>query len=480
MADALPPKLKQMVNRNDMSAQGAAWLVQTLDPFSDIQRTPCGYPDTTVGASFIEKVQLVQNFTVPAPGQAMDLHIFTLPQLGVREVWNTPLATPTMVASGLPSTLIGNFGTVTVLGAFAGFPTLPYFNPTTGLWTSVAPAPLNYAFDLSPFLIGDSRLVSLGVEVHNTSPELIKSGSVVTYRSPQSLSDSMIYTVSPVTGATPATELRPIVRSTLPPATQAAALLLSGSQQWEAYDGAYITATMQTQSNPIEEPTYADQYYLPSGQIDGAGVYAIAASPRISTQFPNTATYVNSTPWNTSGAYLAGLQPGTTLTVNVTAYIECFPQPDQYAYMTLTHPSTPFDPSALELYAKAAYELKPGTKVANNADGDHYVLVSKLLDRLAPRVAKVTNRLVGVGQGIKNMRGSWDRTMDLADALKESKIFGQDVQSLRPTPIRGNAAPNSRAVVRAATGGGAKVVRKAAAAKAKSLIRGAARDTASR
>jgi len=441
----MPSAVRALVADKQVSSAGAGWLVQALDPFHDVQRIPSGYPDTTVGASFVEVVKLVQNFTVPAPGFAMDLHVFTLPQLGVREMWNTPLVSPTQIGNALPTSIIGDFGTVTVLGVPAGFPSLPYLSPTTGLWTAVPPAVINFAFDLSPFMIGDARLIGLGFEVHNTSPELLKSGSVVTYRAPQSLTSSMIYTVFPVDDATPAVDLKPIIRSSMPPATQAAALLLNGSQQWEAYDGAYVTSTMQTQSNPIDEPSYRDQIYFPTGSLDTAGVYAMTAAPRVSSMFPNTGTFVNETPWNTSGAYFAGLQPGTTLTVNVTAYIESFPQPDQYAYMTLTHPSTPFDAMALQLYAEAAYMLKPGTKVANNADGDHWKAISGILNRLAPRLGRIAGTAARGVAGIRKVQSTKGDIDALTGLLKEAKIFGKDVDGPKRTPgPRGNLAPGAK------------------------------------
>jgi len=72
----MPSAVRALVADKQVSSAGAGWLVQALDPFHDVQRIPSGYPDTTVGASFVEVVKLVQNFTVPAPGFAMDLHVY--------------------------------------------------------------------------------------------------------------------------------------------------------------------------------------------------------------------------------------------------------------------------------------------------------------------------------------------------------------------------------------------------------------------
>jgi len=447
--------LQALVGSNELTPDGAEWMIQALDPFHDRQRSPSGYPDTTVGASFVEVVKLTKSVTVPV-GTVQDIHVCTIPQLGIRDMWSLPMSTPTIVNLGTPTTHWGAMGTVNILQTVAGSPTFPYYDTTTSQWVN-GNAPLSIsAFDLSLFMTGDARLIGLGFEVNNTTAELLKSGSVVTYRSPQSVVNSALYT-SPPSGAV-VTNFIPIVRSTLPPATQAAALLLSGSQQWEAYDGAYVVATMQTQSNPIGEATYFDQFYepTPTSAPDSNGNESMLLGPRVSTLFPNTSTYVNQTPWNTAGAYFAGLQGGTVLTVNVTAYIECFPQADEYAFMTLTHPSSPFDPTAIEMYSRAAFALKPGTKVANNADGDHWKVVQQLLNRVTPRLGRMAGslgRAAGAARSIRKAGSEADQMAAISKTLAETKIFGKDIGERRKNKPRAPTAPNATAAL--AEGGGA-------------------------
>lgn len=69
------------------------------------------------------------------------------------------------------------------------------------------------------------------------------------------------------------------------------------------------------------------------------------------------------------GAYLSGLPPGTTLTIDYVWIIERFPTPSS-ELVTLANPSPYYDPIALELYSKSAQHLPHGVKKGANADGD--------------------------------------------------------------------------------------------------------------
>lgn len=419
--------LQSLVSTRELTPAGAQWVTQTLDPFHDWEVTPTGYPDTTVGNSFIQTVNLSKTYTMSAPS---DVSIFTLPQLGTRTMYQQGFSSPTVLNPAF-SASYGLLGPLNVVVTAGGQATMPGFNPLTQAWLSCPAPTLVDAFDLSPYLVGDTRLVGIGFEVHNTSPELVKSGAVVTYKTAQSTTDSMIYTVPP--GGAVVADLVPVVRSVMPPATAAEALLLAGSQQWEAYDGAYVVGSLAHSSNPIDVANYKDQIYEPTFTPvpDAAGYAGIGLVPRVTTLFPNSSNWVQSTPWNTVGAYFTGLAVNSVLTVNLKAFIECFPSSDQVSYVSLTRPSNPFDPLALELYARASFLLKPGTLVQNNPDGEHWQVVKDVLDDIVPRLSRAASMTKSLVTGVKKARSR------VEDAQNNSKIFGIDALSIGGDRKRG-------------------------------------------
>jgi len=421
----------------DITPAGKDWVTQTLDPFHDWQARPVGFPDTTVGSSLIQTINLTQTVNI-VDDVHTDVHVFTLPQLGIREMWQQPMLTPTVYSGTNLPILYGSVGPVNIVVQAAGQGTLPYYDPTLSTWRLV-PTPTVIPFDFSPFLVGDNRLVSFGVEIHNTTPELLKGGACVFYKAPQALTDSALYT-QPLP-PTSVLNFVPIVRSSMPPALSGAALLLSGSQQWEAYDGGMGVNTLQAVSNPIGVSNYYDQIYEPQfTNPDTGGNVGIILAPRTGSLFPQTIASVQAAPWNTIGAYFNGLPIGTRLTVIVKAYIECFPTPDQLAYTTLTSPSAAYDPVAIELYSRASVSLKPWTKVRNNEDGDHWKNVVGVLNRVAPRLGRIAGTVGRVGSFARKAKDATSAD-DLARMMSETKIFGRDKGSRTPRAPR-PLAPN--------------------------------------
>ena len=420
-----------------MTERGKDWLIQTLDPFHDTQRDKAGFPDVTNGNSFIQQVTLTESFPITTE---RDFHIFTMPQATVREMFAYPMVSPTVIGSG-PVVSVGQMGPLNVWQASPGNPTFPVYNPTDDIWVANIPIQ-TYAFDLSPYLVGDSRVVSLGFEVINTGPELLKSGAITTYRAPQTADTSFL-----TRQGEPITTNYPVVKSSMPPATAGAALLLNGSQQWEAYDGAYLVDTMYTVQNPIKQSDYRDQFYI-DGQAgsevvtDKNGLVGYSLGPREDTWFPESTASSRPIPFNTAGAYASGCALGTTLTVVLKAYIECFPTANQKSYVTLTSPSTPYDPQALELYSRAAYHLKPGVKQMENPGGEYWGMVKGVLNEITPNIGAVVQGTENLGRQIAtDVRKGRAQRQDVTD---QTKNFGTDQHNTVGGTRRGRARKGRR------------------------------------
>lgn len=410
-----------MVRSNQMSEEAAVWLTQTLDVFHDTEQLPVGYPDITGGSSFIQTVVLTKNLPITAP---KDFHIYSMPQLTQRDMYQSLFTTPSTLYSGPTASYSNNGGLVGPLNiavAEPTAPTMPYYDGVTDTFQPCPEVEL-YSFDLAPYLVGNSRLVSMAFEVINTGPDLLKSGSIVTYRAPQTVDISQVVFDDEGLGA----YSHAIRRSQLPPATVGDALALHGSQQWEAREGAYCINTMISTANPAGTPDYLDQLYQ-STLKTALNAGGISLTPRRSSLFPSTAEKVQMAPWNTTGAYVSGAQTGTVLTVVLKAYIECFPNPDQKAFVTLTRPAVAYDPTALEVYARAAFHLKPATKVGNNPDGEFFRVVGRLIAAAVPRIPQ----MISIGKEIGKVAKDVQQTANARRALVETKGFGSDANAVK-------------------------------------------------
>lgn len=407
------PILEQMTAEKQVTEEGTSWLSQALDPFHDFSRRPTGYPDLTNGNSLVQEVTLSKTITLTEAG---DVHVYTMPILTSATLFQGQMSNNQVIDDqssffGYGPNVDSRVGLVNIAVAATGENTVPYYNPISGSPEYSNLLQLEY-FDFSDYLVGNSRLVSLGFEVINTSPELVKSGAVITYRSPQVLETSNVVFSSGEDGY----KFHPVTRLALPPATPEQALLLHGSQQWDAYEGCYAVASLSTINNPPASRNYTDPLFLDSSLAQHGHPFLFQ---RKSTIFPSEFSNTQYTPWNTSGAYFTGLSATTSLTVSVKAFIECFPTPDQKAFVTLTGPACEYDPRIMEFYARASYRLKPAVPRNMNPAGEYWQIVKKIIGTVAPRAHKAVSmakEATVIGR-------------DVSQAAKQAKVLMQENRS---------------------------------------------------
>jgi hypothetical protein len=185
-------------------------------------------------------------------------------------------------------------------------------------------------------------------------------------------------------------------------------------------------------SNPIGVGDYSDQFYTNATTTgaDPNGVVGYYMGPRKAQLFPATANNSRPIPFNTAGAYVTGAALGTTLTVVLKAYIECFPTPDLKSYVTLTEPSVPYDPMALELYSRAAFHLKPGVKQAANPAGEYWRMVKGVISEIAPTVGSAVHAVETAGRQVAK---------PVKAVIDQTKTFGDDQSRRRTADKRGRA-----------------------------------------
>jgi hypothetical protein len=402
------------------------WLRKTLDPFHDFQVAVRGMPDASTGKVVVREVTKTQTISAPAGlavGGTWDANFFTLPEMvssGYRTggLW---VGTAAYVSD------IGADGNVNQAASqpFAGSYEYGPFNCfSTGTGSITAPKsgasfnPLcgdNKIIGVDEFVPGQKRVLAMAFEVHDTTAELYKQGSVTVYRQPQANTECGLNGRDISDAAkTSVSASFPCTLSRAPPATIADAMLLTGSAQWEARDGAYCVSYMRPEENDVEGAfrgnrlfTQGDAASSSAGQVaicSRRQVVAANAPPAVSTSIQHMNRPI---PFDTVGAYFSGLNAAATLTWTVKILIEDHPTAENTQLVTLAQPGAEYDPIALELYKAATLHLKAGVKVSDNASGDFWDSVldaieigAETLGPILPGVGKPLSMAISAGTKI--------------------------------------------------------------------------------
>jgi len=383
-------KIKTLTEKVGCTEEGRLWLEQALDPFTDTPKRLVGFPDLITGVSVIQKIK--QSFTYVVGTVAEDVHVFmdnldtaTYIQPNAWSAWDQENTVEVTSFGGVAPYY--NRGGVVLRKNTAGLG----LGITTTLNTFQAGLPKSYHTS------GRTRVLAKGFEIHNTTPALSVGGAITVYR------DSTTGGFDPsgvINLVSPTTTVRNASFANYPlavvPETLAKAMLIPGAKQWEAKDGCYCVATMNSQiSNPLEESNFCVLYDDTAGNIPY--INATAASGTNPCHLNNQTGGMLKSPFFVSGAYMTGLPAETSLRINVTYIIERFVDQTNADLVVLATPSPYYDPVALELYARAAHRLPAGVKVDENDLGDWIKSIADVLQEFGmPGMPLVKGAVTGV------------------------------------------------------------------------------------
>lgn len=425
IARQVNPVLRAMA-RHKLSSQGKNWLVQILDPFHDTVRAMAGYPDTDGSNTFCRNVTISKTVTHDdSLGEGLwDLHIVSLPELTSSRFNRDNYLAAWAGQFGEYARSLGQGNFTDPNGetpqAFDYWPIMWSSQPTGMNTFPVLPTTDNVlnifdGFEMDTYLDGDTRLIAAGFEVHNTTPQNFRGGQLTVYRMPQEnqitsfgiAQSDVAHNNSPSLGA---------VVSASPPQHQSLAMQYRGSTQWNADEGAYIPLTLSTTENPLSVRRNMQRMF-----VDGPGanntacfgaimdfktVYGPATNggPNVLTIIPDNACPCQPAPWNSSGCYLTGLDPSSSIVITAKFYFETAPYGDSNL-LGFAYPSSPFDPVALELYSRISASVPPGVKANANASGDYWNLIANLISAAAPAIGVALSPFTGglsapIGAGI--------------------------------------------------------------------------------
>lgn len=402
-----------------VSQAGREWVTAAIDPYHDTALRICGYPDIEESPSISQVVK--RTYTISKPTSAgsgnWDAHISSFPWLKAMDL-NAFTATNNL--------LVPNTTTITAGSGLGGLmvDTVPNTSPPTPTFQMVAtggtPSWVSLdSADTAVFTVGEWRQIAHGFEVVNTTSELNIQGLVTSYAAPfpqrSSKSNSSIFAFQNTTPPTVAIGTLEVLNASLCPTTPAAAMLLPGSRQWKAKEGAYIVPRLNNQDlsagldntgillTSTSDPT-APLF------LAGAGGTATVIPPSLFVlqNFTNEASFL--TDFNWGGAYFTGLSETSTLTINEIRIFERFPSiqlPGDSQLVVLAQPSPKYDPQAIELYSVVSSMMPTGVPQRMNGIGEWFKeAVQEARNAIAPALAAIPHPLAQFAAGALRVGGS--------------------------------------------------------------------------
>lgn len=243
-----------------------------------------------------------------------------------------------------------------------------------------------------------------------------------------------------------------LVRDVMPPISLAESLILPGSQQWDAEEGAYMVQTMNNMENPPSfctprgimfvknELTYPLPGYEATPTTSPAGSFYITRlvlGGLALAQLNNVLLMENQViPFNTKGAIITGQQPSATFTINYNTVVERIISSQDQTLATLAKPSPPEDYVAIELYSMICQTIPIGCKFKDNDLGDW---ILGMADQVANVVSSIGKPIMAGVEMYQNSRKTGSEPVGAS--FVQPIVKTTRMKPLPPIPQKKKVAP---------------------------------------
>lgn len=352
-----------------VSVEGKKWLKLAIDPFPDETRICGGYPDCISSKSNVYPLQVTSSISGSAFATPWDCLIAFN---GFTE--SVPLVKVTRSGNKFSLPLAGttDFGGIQVRSALTG----TALDPSTITANLFAGTPNDRPV----------RVISAGLEVHNMTEPLYRSGKVLCFRQPTvpltrgtiGALDALNTTVAPADG----------IRLISLPESLADVQNIPDTTNWDAEEGGYLVFALDGPTNPPHNTASSGGQTVPWAISNSGQNYA----PTITGGTPSqsfAAVSDSSIPFNNCGMYFTDLSPQTKLDLVWHLVVEAFPPPTDRTLTSMSTPSAAYDPEALVLYSRALRQLPIAVPVSENGLGTFFLEAAKsIASWAAPKLLK--------------------------------------------------------------------------------------------
>lgn len=378
--------LQMLADSKIIKDSSVSAIKQALDPMHDTQLSKLsGWPDANTAPSIVRCVKQTKVVSLPSGTgfTSWDLHIQNWQWVNSLPYCNKIMPRYNNIVNA--STAGPLYTDWTTTGVSIGGVTASYTNNGANfdvLTTSNSLANLDLS---SSFIEGASRVIGIGIEAVNVTPQLYIGGQVGVFRLAEPAHDTQMFNFS---AAGPSSGF--ITRA--PPRNFAEMMLIPGTRQWEAKDGFYLVVPMLEAENPARIPQYVLPLIPALGTIEdhvtndssgslgwNTGTLGVPAWTTLNGQ-PGFTTNIlappciASIPFHQGGAIFSGLAPEAQIALTVVYYVEEFPGFAQKELLTLANPSASYDPVAMEILTHAFKTLPVGVPANMNGLGDWFAL----------------------------------------------------------------------------------------------------------
>lgn len=385
--------------RKGVSPEGRDWLTLALDPFHDYEHPVAGYPDSDSSHTTVSCFQYAMDISKPAGAIGnWDAHILTMPYLGQTSLYQHVTGAgrnDLTLVGGMPQIAANAFNVIKV---DAGQPLWPQAN---GVWnpTNLEEHHIDMATDGEA---GISRVIGYAFEVVNTTADVYKQGALTAYRLPQTPTLGTYITVDGANHGS--VNLCQCYRN--PPASPKDALLLGGTRQWAAADGAYLVVPFSSVNNPLTASNVIDVMLSADGGWPHAGDHVLTRPMgpafvvnNLPVATPQLGLPLKPIPFNTTGVMLTGLSNSSTFRLKVKMYVERAPSFTESSLAVLATPSAPYDAKVLALYSSIIHHLPIAVPVRDNDAGDWWRAILEVVATVAPMIGTAIAPGAGTGVG---------------------------------------------------------------------------------
>lgn len=408
-----------MVKERKIPEGAANWVRAAVDPYHDFAITPGGVPDGRLTQSCVKCVSRKLNFAAPV-GVTTAWHALIhtnpwdsasdeSPALAYSKLW--------LERSGLididPTSFGQATGIVQVNTAAATFDVFPSSN------TFDQDDVTSVAINTGRSVLGRARIVGMGIEITNTTPELYKGGSLTVARR---------NIISPTSQELGTTTTDPLARTTGfiyqgMPQSDDQLFNLPGAKTWNAMHGVYCVIPPDSSGYELRDvDSQLTQRIMSSKGIPVIDAYKGAAfAPNAATPVSSRAN-IRASGISQTLVYLSGLAPESTFTLTSRMYFEYLPYSNS-SEIYFMRPATPSCPEALQLAELIYKQMPPGVPVGDNAGGDWFRWVSRAIQVAVPAVFPSTRpALAAASPVIKKITEQVASKLDKrAEGKKKSK-----------------------------------------------------------